>query len=76
MELHRFKWLNDVVPIGALAMRRWNHLVDRQHPQIAVQSAQLHRTLGGLWFRDQRGMGRALAAEWFGARDDAMRLWD
>ena len=31
---------------------------------------------GGPWFREQRAMGGPLAAEWFGARDDAMGLWD
>jgi hypothetical protein len=36
----------------------------------------LHWTLGGPWFREQRTMGGRLAAEWFGARDDAMKLWD
>ena len=36
----------------------------------------LHWTLGGPWFREQRSMGGPLAAEWFGARDDAMGLWD
>ena len=33
-------------------------------------------TLGGPWFREQRTMGGPLAAEWFSARDDAMKLWD
>ena len=32
--------------------------------------------LGGPWFREQRTMGGPLAAEWFSARDDAMKLWD
>ena len=36
----------------------------------------LHWTLGGPWFREQRTMGGVLAAEWFGARDDAMKFWD
>ena len=36
----------------------------------------LHWTLGGPWFREQRTMGGPLAAEWFSARDDAMKLWD
>jgi hypothetical protein len=36
----------------------------------------LHWTLGGPWFREQRTMGGPLAAEWFSARDDALKLWD
>ena len=36
----------------------------------------LHWTLGGPWFREQSTMGGPLAAEWFSARDDAMKLWD
>ena len=39
-------------------------------------SPMLHWTLGGPWFREQRTMGGPLAAEWFSARDDAMKLWD
>lgn len=76
LELHRFNWLKDESEIGALSMERWNHLVDVQDPQLAEHSALLHWTLGGPWFREQRTMGGPLAAEWFSARDDAMRLWD
>ncbi len=76
LELHRFHWLEGDQEIGAISPGRWNHLVDVQEPGLAEHSALLHWTLGGPWFREQRGMGGALAAEWFGARDDAMHLWD
>lgn len=76
LELHRFHWLGDDSQIGPLPMERWNHLVDVQNPNQAAQSALLHWTLGGPWFREQRTMGGPLAAEWFSARDDAMRLWN
>jgi len=76
LELHRYHWLGDDNLIGALPMERWNHLVDVQDRPLAEPSALLHWTLGGPWFREQRTMGGPLAAEWFSARDDAMRLWD
>ena len=76
LQLHRFHWLNGDHEIGALTMDRWNHLVDVQNPEAANRSALLHWTLGGPWFREQRTMGGPLAAEWFSARDDAMKLWD
>ena len=76
LELHRFRWLNDDSAIGALPLERWNHLVDVQDPALAANSALLHWTLGGPWFREQRTMGGPLAAEWFSARDDVTRLWD
>ncbi len=78
LELHRFHWLAGDHEIGALP-DRWNHLVDVQaRPLAAVEEgpALLHWTLGGPWFRDQRTMGGPLAAEWFSARDDALKLWD
>ena len=76
LELHRFHWLGDDNLIGSLPMERWNHLVDVQKRPLAEPAALLHWTLGGPWFREQRTMGGPLAAEWFSARDDAMRLWD
>ena len=45
-------------------------------PEPLDASPMLHWTLGGPWFREQRTMGGPLAAEWFSARDDAMKLWD
>ncbi len=75
LELHRFHWLAGDQEIGALP-ERWNHLVAVQDPIKAKEATLLHWTLGGPWFRDQRGMGGPLAAEWFGARDDAARLWE
>ncbi|MGB5240754.1 MAG: hypothetical protein WBN80_08915, partial [Prochlorococcaceae cyanobacterium] len=79
LELHRFHWLAGDHEIGALD-GRWNHLVDVQAaPTAAVAEGGptlLHWTLGGPWFREQRTMGGPLAAEWFSARDDALRLWD
>ncbi|MFN9622277.1 MAG: hypothetical protein ACK587_05520 [Cyanobacteriota bacterium] len=79
LELHRFSWLEGDHQIGALP-DRWNHLVDVQPPPLEPADAGgptlLHWTLGGPWFREQRTMGGPLAAEWFSARDDALRLWD
>jgi hypothetical protein len=82
LELHRFHWLEGDHEIGPLP-DRWNHLVDVQPAPATTEEAAaeaapslLHWTLGGPWFREQRTMGGALAAEWFGAREDAMKLWD
>jgi hypothetical protein len=75
LELHRFHWLTGDHEIGSLS-ERWNHLVDVQDPARSAASSLLHWTLGGPWFREQRTMGGVLAAEWFSARDDAMKLWD
>jgi hypothetical protein len=76
LDLHRFHWLSGDHEIGALP-QIWNHLVDVQEPALAEGGgALLHWTLGGPWFREQRTMGGALAAEWFSARDEALKLWD
>lgn len=75
LELHRFHWLTGDQEIGALT-EGWNHLVAVQNPAKAEGAPLLHWTLGGPWFREQRLMGGALAAEWFAARDDAFRLWN
>ena len=79
LELHRFHWLGGDDAIGAVGAA-WNHLVDVQvsptSPMLEGGPRLLHWTLGGPWFREQRTMGGLLAAEWFGARDDAMKLWD
>jgi lipopolysaccharide biosynthesis glycosyltransferase len=79
LDLHRFHWLSGDEEIGALP-ERWNHLVAVQDPPAAPAleggPALLHWTLGGPWFREQRTMGGPLAAEWFAARDDALKLWD
>jgi lipopolysaccharide biosynthesis glycosyltransferase len=79
LDLHRFHWLAGDHEIGAIP-DRWNHLVDVQAPpQLAPEpggAALLHWTLGGPWFRESRTMGGPLAARWYAARDDAMRLWD
>jgi hypothetical protein len=77
LELHRFHWLAGDHEVGALT-HRWNHLVDVKPAPAAVADGGpllLHWTLGGPWFPDQRTMGGPLAAEWFGARDDAHKLW-
>ena len=79
LELHRFHWLAGDHEIGALPAD-WNHLVDVQPAPTASADdggpTLLHWTLGGPWFREQRTMGGALAAEWFGARSDCMALHD
>ena len=80
LDLHRFHWLSGDHEIGAIQGGLWNHLVDVQEaPNAPAEQGGpilLHWTLGGPWFRDQRTMGGVLAAEWFSARDDAMKLWD
>jgi hypothetical protein len=75
LDLHRFHWLSGNHDIGAI-QGGWNHLVSVQDPAMAEGSPLLHWTLGGPWFREQRTMGGALAAEWFAARDDAFKLYD
>ncbi len=57
-------------PAAAVLLKR------KSRQLMAAPSALLPWTLGGPWFREQRTMGGSLAAEWFSARDDAMRLWD
>lgn len=76
LELHRFHWLGGDDAIGPIDAG-WNHLVDVQAPPSNEDKyPMLHWTLGGPWFREQRTMGGPLAAEWFSAREDAMKLWD
>lgn len=79
LDLHRCHWLAADHEGGSLP-NRWKHLVDVQPaPQASAEDGGpilLHRTLGGPWFRQRRTMGGALAAQWFGARDDALSLWD
>ena len=76
LELHRFHWLKGDHEIGAIDCG-WNHLVGVQAlDELQESPAMLHWTLGGPWFRGQRTMGGTLAAEWFSARDDSMKLWD
>ena len=80
LQLHRFEWLESEEQIGPLPPGRWNHLIDVQAPATAPASeggpALVHWTLGGPWFKDYRYGGGVLAAEWFAAREAAMRLWD
>ena len=75
LELHRFHWLAGDHEIGAVP-EGWNHLVAVQDPAKAEAAPLLHWTLGGPWFKAQRTMGAALAAEWFVARDEAFRLFE
>jgi len=75
LELHRFHWLDGDHEIGAVP-EGWNHLVAVQDPSKAEAAPLLHWTLGGPWFKAQRTMGAALAAEWFVARDQAFRLFE
>ena len=74
LDLHRFNWIGDDSKIGEINSS-WNHLVSVQpKPDSSVNI--MHWTLGGPWFRDQRLMGGEMAAEWFAARDESMKLWD
>ena len=80
LHLHRLEWLADDSQIGALPLGRWNHLIDVQaadlRPAERGGPALVHWTQGGPWFKDYRHGGGVLAAEWFAARDQAVRLWD
>jgi len=74
--LHRFHWLEGDHEIGAI-QGGCNQLGDVEAlPESEEAARMLHWTLGGPWFREQRTMGGPLAAGWFSARDDAMKLWD
>ncbi len=76
LELHRFLWLEKDTQIGEIS-EEWNFLVDVNNDEKVQNELKiLHWTLGGPWFKDQRTMGGKLAADWFAARDDAMKLWD
>ena len=74
LELHRFHWLEGDHEIGAIQGGQSGGCAGSSG--VGAGSPMLHWTLGGPWFREQRTMGGALAAEWFSARDDAMKLWD
>ena len=79
LELHRFLWLKNENEIGEIN-GTWNFLVDVQESKDNMinknQLKLVHWTLGGPWFKDCRNKSTSLAAEWFAARDDAMKLWD
>lgn len=78
LELHRFLWLEGDHKIGSINSS-WNHLVGVENHLVNEEKKNpklIHWTLGGPWFKEQRFMGGKLAAEWFAARDDAMKLWD
>ena len=76
LELHRFLWLEGDHQIGEIK-GKWNYLVDVNNNLKEKEKPLLaHWTLGGPWFKDQRLMGGHLAAEWFSARDESMKLWD
>ena len=76
LDLHRFNWLENESQVGEI-QGDWNFLIDVQSDLDNSRRANLiHWTLGGPWFRDQRLMGAELAAEWFAARDESIKLWD
>ena len=76
LELHRFLWLEGDHHIGVIEME-WNYLVGVNFEKEGkTKIKNLHWTLGGPWFKDQRTMGKEFAAEWFSCRDEAMKLWD
>ncbi len=76
LDLHRFNWLEDDNLIGEIK-GDWNHLIgvyeenDKDH-----KSPLVHWTLGGPWFKELRTKSGSTAAEWFAARDEAIKLWD
>ena len=74
-ERHRFHWLAGDHEIGALP-EGWNQRGEGKENATAKNAPLLHWTLGGPWFKAQRTMGDALAAEWFVARDEAFRLFE
>ena len=75
LDLHRFNWLQSEEEVGELDFK-WNYLVDVQEANQIPSKGLLHWTLGGPWFKEQRLMGGKLAAKWFAARDEAVKLWD
>ena len=76
LDLHRFNWLEGDNLIGDI-IGDWNHLIGvYQKSSIDYESPLIHWTLGGPWFKELRTKSGSLAAEWFAARDDAMKLWD
>ena len=78
LELHRFLWLKGDHEIGSIDSA-WNHLAGVENDieiKEEISPKLIHWTLGGPWFKDQRLLGGELAAKWFAARDDAMKLWD
>lgn len=75
LDLHRFHWLEGDHLIGDIN-GGWNYLVNVQDESLSRDSPLIHWTLGGPWFKDQLTSGGALSAEWFKARDDAIKLWD
>ena len=75
LDLHRFNWLDKEDYVGDIDSK-WNYLVDVQDDEQSKSKGLIHWTLGGPWFKEQRTMGGHLAARWFAARDDALKLWD
>lgn len=78
LELHRFLWLNGDDEIGHLNPA-WNFLIDEDFSEDKLNKNELkniHWTLGGPWFKDQRNMGGELASDWFNARNESIKLWD
>ena len=76
LDLHRFNWLEGEHLIGDI-VGDWNHLIGvYEKSKIDYESPLVHWTLGGPWFKELRTKSGALAAEWFAARDEAMKLWD
>ena len=76
LDLHRFNWLEGDHLIGDIT-GNWNHLIGvYKETDLDLNSPLIHWTLGGPWFKELRTKSGALAAEWFSARDDAMKLWN
>ena len=76
LELHRSLWLEGVHEIGSFA-ESCNYLDDMQlQPESHTVLPMFYETIGGPWSREGRNMSGLLLAEWFSARDDAMKLWD
>ena len=74
--MHRSYWLEGVHEIGSFA-ESCNYLDDMQlQPESHTVLPMFYEILGGPWSREGRNMSGLLLAEWFSARDDAMKLWD
>lgn len=56
LDLHRFNWLHESDPVGALPLE-WNWLVGEYAPNPAAKI--LHFTEGGPWFRDYQRVDHA-----------------
>ena len=76
LELHRFLWLDGDHEIGNLSPA-WNFLIDEDFNEDKLNKSEIkniHWTLGGPWFKDQRNLGGELASDWLNARNESVKF--